>query len=641
VIERELNRARCVVVAWSAKSIASPWVRLEANRARERRNIVPVRLDSVPVPAEFAIFQAFDMTGTPSDEMLARLADGVAAQLHRRTRRRVAAIAGLAAATLITIGALSCAFTGACGLWSVSFSSPIPQTSFAVVATDINVGDESVRPLLEAFVDDVRRNLRRAAIGKVSSRAETSALPSNVSPLDIGKRLRVRWLLALSIRGSKDRLRVLVELVDTSTGYLFDDWTAASSVNSLSSLNASLIRGVANRFVDDVSEVQITSNEPSEAYTLYLQGRAALREGSDSVQIGEAETIFQSILERWPRYAPAEASLCQIHLLRYERTRAPTEFAAGEGHCNRALAIDPESGDAAVALGQLYSHEGRYELARTSFSRALAESETTADARMGLGRVAAAEGRNEEAERQFRLAVDAEPAYWRTYTALGNFLFQIGRAPEALAEHERAAALAAHDGVALNNIGAALFLSGQMEAAIGAWERALNLASQAPTYSNLGAAYYLLGNYAKAIEMYERSIALSGDDYRAWSNLGDARSLAGDPRASDAYEAAVRLIEAELKMKPSDANLRVGLAAARAALGETALARSELIRAEADATNADWEFHYVAAIVESRLGDSVAAEKRIEQTLKAGYPKVLLDLEPAFYISAGRSKDES
>ncbi len=626
VIERELNRARCIVVAWSQRSVVSPWVRLEANRARERRNIVPVLLDAVAVPAEFATFQSFDMCGTPTESALGQLGDGVAGQLRKRRSRRVAMSGGVLAVALIGLVATTCISSDRCGSWRMS--SDIPDTSFAVLATDMTTADNATRALLDAFVDDIRRNLRRTGIGKVSSRAETSAVPASTSPIDIGERLRVRWLVALTIGATDDGFRVLVELIDTTTGYLSDDWSLTGSPSGLGTLNATLVRNVVSHFVADLGAVPTVVSEPNDAYALYLQGKAALREGSDESQIKIAESLFMDLLERWPGYGLAEAGLCQLHLLRYERTRARGSLATGEQHCSRALAIDPESADAAIALGELYLHEGRYAQAREAFTRAVAESGTLADGHMGLGRVALAEGQTDDAEREFRAAVEAEPGYWRTYTTLGNFLFEAGRGDEAAAEHRKAATLAQHDGVALNNLGAALFLSGQIESAIGAWQSAVALAHQAPTYSNLGAAYYLLGNFDDAVTMYERSVALSSTDYRTWSNLGDARTWAGRADATEAYERSAALIAQQLDTNPNDALARAGLAAVHAALGAREDATRELELAGTHATAGDWQFHYVAAITEARLGAMDAARTHIQAAIAAGYPKALVDIDP-------------
>ena len=550
VIERELTHAGCVVVAWSKQSVESPWVRLEAHHAKRRRNLIPVRLDGSPIPSEYATFQAFDLRGTPEPRELEQFGAAITAQLrHNRWRRVGTGLAGVAVVAAIAATG-TCLLSDRCGTWSLR-STEIPEASFAVMANSIDISDAQTRGVLQVFVDDVRRNLRRVAIGKVSPRAETSSLPPGVSARDLGTRLRVRYVLALTIRGDADSLHVLAELIDTSNGYLTDDWRIESSVLELNALNTTLVRDVAGRFVETARPLASATDTPDDAYVQYLEARAALREGGEA-RLGRAQEIFESILARSPEFGRAEAGLCQVHLARYENTRSSTQFDLAERHCNRALQMDPEPGDAAVALGEMYLQQGRYREAREAFVRASKDAETVSDGHMGLGEVALAESRIADAEREFRLAVDAEPGYWRTYSALGNFLFHTGRGAEALAAHRRAAALAKHDGVALNNVGAALFLSGQLEAAISAWQATLDATPQASAYSNLGAAYYLLGDFDRAVQMYERSVALVADDYRVWTNLGDARAYANRPNADDAYQTAMRLLEAELDKNPTD-----------------------------------------------------------------------------------------
>jgi len=63
VIERELDAAGCVVVAWSAASIGSRWVRSEASEGLERGILVPVHIDVSKPPLEFKLVQSIDLAG--------------------------------------------------------------------------------------------------------------------------------------------------------------------------------------------------------------------------------------------------------------------------------------------------------------------------------------------------------------------------------------------------------------------------------------------------------------------------------------------------------------------------------------------------------------------------------------------------
>ena len=62
VISDELDRARIVLVLWSPASVASNWVKDEAQAALDRRTLIPVLLESVKIPYGFGQYQAADLT---------------------------------------------------------------------------------------------------------------------------------------------------------------------------------------------------------------------------------------------------------------------------------------------------------------------------------------------------------------------------------------------------------------------------------------------------------------------------------------------------------------------------------------------------------------------------------------------------
>lgn len=62
VIERELESAGCVVVAWSEAARNSLWVRAEATEALDNNKLAQVRLDDVKPPLPFTIVEMLDLT---------------------------------------------------------------------------------------------------------------------------------------------------------------------------------------------------------------------------------------------------------------------------------------------------------------------------------------------------------------------------------------------------------------------------------------------------------------------------------------------------------------------------------------------------------------------------------------------------
>ncbi len=63
VLEDELGLARCLLVLWTANSVLSRWVRIEAYEALQGDKLSPVRLENVKPPMEFRQTQTFDLLG--------------------------------------------------------------------------------------------------------------------------------------------------------------------------------------------------------------------------------------------------------------------------------------------------------------------------------------------------------------------------------------------------------------------------------------------------------------------------------------------------------------------------------------------------------------------------------------------------
>jgi len=99
VIQDELDKTRCVIVLWSAKSIGSDWVIEEATEGRKRHVLVPVLIENVQPPMGFRSIQAADLTdwsGATTAVAFPRLHADVEALIGtRRSHARLHSSAGL------------------------------------------------------------------------------------------------------------------------------------------------------------------------------------------------------------------------------------------------------------------------------------------------------------------------------------------------------------------------------------------------------------------------------------------------------------------------------------------------------------------------------------------------------------------
>jgi TIR domain/PDZ domain len=88
-IEQALAEARCAIVLWSHRSIASEWVRSEASEAKRRGILVPVFLEAVEPPLAFRLLHGADLTaweaGSPHEEF-EHLTQRMAELVAQRTR---------------------------------------------------------------------------------------------------------------------------------------------------------------------------------------------------------------------------------------------------------------------------------------------------------------------------------------------------------------------------------------------------------------------------------------------------------------------------------------------------------------------------------------------------------------------------
>lgn len=80
MVDDELAHAKCVLVVWSNNSIASDWVKSEADEGRKRKILVPVTIDDAQPPRRFRQLNTVSLkewTGDFEDEALKRVIEGV------------------------------------------------------------------------------------------------------------------------------------------------------------------------------------------------------------------------------------------------------------------------------------------------------------------------------------------------------------------------------------------------------------------------------------------------------------------------------------------------------------------------------------------------------------------------------------
>jgi serine/threonine protein kinase/TolB-like protein/Tfp pilus assembly protein PilF len=458
----------------------------------------------------------------------------------------------------------------------------------------------------------------------------------NVEPAEIGRRLAVTSLLEGSVRRDGNRIRVSAQLMKAADGIRIWSGSYERDLGATFAIQDDIARQVVSALalvLSQASENALQRPAPPSlaAYDLYLKARGALRQQRTLAAVEQATALFEQAIATDPKFAQAQAGLCDAWLARYELTRATESYQRAEETCQAALARGQDTGELHVALGNLRLLAGRLDEAEQDFRLARSMTHDPLDAVLGLASVAEAKKRPDVAESTFAEARRLDPSDTRVYRLHGNFLFHQGRFADAARAYSEEISRTPDNAAAFAALGGAQYLAGDFERASEAWRTSLRLAPTRSGYSNAGTSLYYLGRFDAAAAMYQKALELTPDDYQMWGNLGDARSQSpeGERDAGEAYRKALKLGESRLRINPTDSDTKADLAPYHAALGHTEQAR-RLSREALEQDPGNMYVHYNAALVHVRLGEPEPALADLERAVELGYPRQLLPGDAGF-----------
>jgi tetratricopeptide (TPR) repeat protein len=275
----------------------------------------------------------------------------------------------------------------------------------------------------------------------------------------------------------------------------------------------------------------------------------------------DSQSLFRQALSASPR---SPTVLVELGGLCQERF----DLACAEQHYRAALAVAPDHANANYNLGFVLQASGRPEEALVCYARALERQPGHLYARNALGRLHQERGEHELARAAYEDVLARAP-FADAELNLGSLEAQLGRPDLARAHYESALAIDPDYAGAHFNLGRLLLAAGEDEAALAAFERALAIDPGQPAFGRQVA--WLLATRAawrdpqRAVRLAEKAAARApGDPWvldtvaAAWAAAGDfavARSSAGRAldiaRASGLTELAAEL-EARLALYEAD-----------------------------------------------------------------------------------------
>ncbi len=416
--------------------------------------------------------------------------------------------------------------------------------------------------------------------------------------------------------------------------------------------------GLQDRLLDEIVrmlKLELTSDEErsirdhgttvAEAYDAYLQGRGRLfkrQKYEMDTGIQDAIGLFHQALRLDPPFAPALASLAEIHFGLYQTLKTDTLIETARRQCQSALSLDPNLAAAHLRLGMIRQARGEKRDAIAEFETAI-RLEPTSD--IGYRTLAEAYERDDDLDQAiatYERGIQVRSHYWVMYDWLGTLFYRHQRWAEAVSHYDQAIKLAPdYAGASLRNRGAANIHLGRYEDATKDLRKAVQLNPTFKAYSNLGSVYLRLRQFPFAIESLEQALKLQESDYRVAGNLARAYYWGGEvERARQTYLKAIDLARQKLQDEPDqpdEPDVRLLLSVYLAMVGKREEALTELTAAlGARPGRPDYLFH--AAMTQNSLQNREEALDCIKQALDGGWP--LAEIEGAMELDDLRTSED-
>ena len=425
-IERELDAAKLVIVAWSPAAVASDNVKAEARWARGQGRLLQVFVEACEPPLFFGERQGVDLrrwAGTASDAAFRSLLEAVRA--------------GLETASAPSAEPVSLADAAPPALPS--------KPSLAVMPFANLSGDPEQEYFADGMVVEIVAALSRIrSIFVIASASSLSLKGKGLSPEEAARQLGVRFVLEGSVRKSGDRVRINVQLIDAAQRAQI--WTDRfdDTLEDIFALQDRVALSAAGRIEPTVlkAEIQRAAARPTEnmgSYDLYLRATALTLTYSKDAML-QALDLLNRAIALDPGFGAALMNAANCHYLLdsfgWSEDRESTR-RLGLELTQRALQAAPDDPNVlAAASGPILRFKADPAGAKTLVERAIALNPGSARAWLFSGMVRLRGGDLDLAVESFETSMRLDPVgptRMAQFTLLAQTRFLQGRFAETVA----------------------------------------------------------------------------------------------------------------------------------------------------------------------------------------------------------------
>ena len=336
------------------------------------------------------------------------------------------------------------------GLAISSSTSPLPDRPSIAVLPFRNMSNDRTQDYFsEGIADDIITDLSKLSGLFVIARNSSFNYVNSPKPLDeVAKELGVKHVLQGSVRRFQDRIRLNIQLVDTTTkntvwaeryDRLLNDVFAVQD-----EITTAIVKALAVK-LNAVDQNKTASIGPKsiEAFDEILRGRKALSRFSFA-DFKEAKRHFSRAIEIDPTYAEAQALLGWWHFddwriwgrSRDKNINNAIQFG------RRAAELDPRNVAAQVLLAQAYQFGRMFDEAQAAADRALSLQPNDAASLANLSSMLIYAARAKEAVPLLERAIRLDPFHPPNFLEwLGHAYFRVDRHKDCSRAAKRGLAL--------------------------------------------------------------------------------------------------------------------------------------------------------------------------------------------------------
>ena len=554
-------------------------------------------------------------------------------KLSRRispAQRAVAVGLLLVAATAVGVRYLSSSSSHTQPLAPNTQPLPLPDKPSIVVLPFDNMSND---PEQEYFSNGITEVLtsdlsRIASLFVIARNTAFTYKGKAVNVQEVGKELGVRYVLEGSVQKASDQVRIVAQLIDTTTGSHIWSERYDRPLKDIFALQDEIVQKIVTTL-----NLQLTLQEQGvlvrkrtnslEAYDAFLRGvdyfYRFTKEGN-----AQARPLFEKAIELDSRYAEVYAWLGYTYLNTWIQQWEPTPRNLQRAFelVQKALALDDALPRAHVILSWVYTFQAKYEPAVAAAERAIALDPNNADSYHGLAAVLNLFGeRTTEAIELEKKALRLNPRYPFEYVfQLGWGYRLVGRYEEAIAAQKQALLRNPHWLFSYGQlVGSYLALwysqrTQEPQTLDRTFEAAQQMVTLQPTspfgHWSLSGVYLGKKQYEQASAEAEYVLNLNPSNGGIYAGLASILSFLGRP------EEALGLAEKALRLNPrlpTWSLLPLGYTYYLTGRSEEAIAA---LKKSLNGSPADLEAHLLLAAVYSELGRDAEAQTEVAEVLR-------------------------